>query len=43
VKLRERVDQALKRVEIRIQAHEADRKNTDHDVVIEDSDSPSSK
>jgi hypothetical protein len=43
VNIRERVDQALKRVEIRIQARDASRKNVEHDVVIEDSDPPSDK
>ena len=43
VKIQERVDQALKRVEIRIQARDGRHKNDDHDVVIEDSDAPSSK
>ncbi len=43
VKIRERVDAALKRVEIRIQARDANRKNAEHNIVIEDSDAPSDK
>jgi beta-lactamase regulating signal transducer with metallopeptidase domain len=43
VKIRERVDAALKRVEIRVQARDANRKDSGHDVVIEDSDAPARK
>jgi beta-lactamase regulating signal transducer with metallopeptidase domain len=43
VKIRARVDAALKRVEVRIQARDADRKDSEHDVVIEDSDAPANK
>ncbi len=43
VDIQRRVDAALKRVEVRIQVRESQRKNSGRDIVIEDSDAPADK